>query len=100
MRISDWSSDVCSSDLVAFAIGRNDVVVWNIAPIVQPRPHGVALKQALRGATSSGMSRVSTAVWAARTGIPMLSHVASRSISGMRGLGGGIRQSEIGRAHV
>src|SRR3546814_21056555 len=30
---------------VAFAIGRNDVVVWNIAPIVQPRPHGVALKQ-------------------------------------------------------
>src|SRR3546814_13677292 len=41
---------------VAFAIGRNDVVVWNIAPIVPPRPHGVALKQALRGATSSGLS--------------------------------------------
>src|SRR3546814_18333750 len=26
MRISDWSSDVCSSDLIGAAIGRRDVV--------------------------------------------------------------------------
>ena len=78
---------------VALAIGSSDVVVWNIAPMVQPRVQGVALKQALRGATGSGMSRVRTAVCAARTGMPRLSAAAVISISGTRGLGGDIRQS-------
>src|SRR3546814_16869469 len=31
MRISDWSSDVCSSDLLLAAIGTGSAVVWAAA---------------------------------------------------------------------
>ena len=36
---------------VASAMGSSDVVVWKAAPMAQPRPQGLALKQAWRGAT-------------------------------------------------
>src|SRR3546814_14244949 len=38
MRISDWSSDVCSSDLLAHLAG--DVVLGGVPPQSQPRPCG------------------------------------------------------------
>src|SRR3546814_19471573 len=34
MRISDWSSDVCSSDLAAAAAGRQEVLLAGIAGLV------------------------------------------------------------------
>src|SRR3546814_15572137 len=42
---------------LAFAISRHDVVAWTLDPIVPPAPHGVALNQAIAGATFAGMSR-------------------------------------------
>src|SRR3546814_12689196 len=39
MRISDWSSDVCSSDLLQFLVGADDVAAVNVLdhlPVLQP----------------------------------------------------------------
>src|SRR3546814_13779479 len=52
MRISDWSSDVCSSDLVSFAEARDDFAILLVAggpalPVAAPDP---ALTQWLRRA--------------------------------------------------
>src|SRR3546814_19859145 len=46
MRISDWSSDVCSSDLLAY--GRHDIIGRQAALRyflrVPPHPHGVVAR--------------------------------------------------------
>src|SRR3546814_13640702 len=34
MRISDWSSDVCSSDLVAEAVGKSRVTISNLLRLI------------------------------------------------------------------
>src|SRR3546814_16371242 len=39
MRISDWSSDVCSSDLVPFCVLGGRARVQGIGDVVDPLPH-------------------------------------------------------------
>src|SRR3546814_10552325 len=36
MRISDWSSDVCSSDLIRFTLDDRKVVIHNVNPLYPP----------------------------------------------------------------
>src|SRR3546814_3225195 len=46
MRISDWSSDVCSSDLVAVRMlkaGELDIAEFNLAPLSEAAPGTKAL---------------------------------------------------------
>src|SRR3546814_3945947 len=50
MRISDWSSDVCSSDLFVEAAGEHPVIGGRIRPVARPDQAGVAAILAARKA--------------------------------------------------
>src|SRR3546814_7644296 len=43
MRISDWSSDVCSSDLIADTDVRSDATGWYISDAALDRVHNAAV---------------------------------------------------------
>src|SRR3546814_19197287 len=45
MRISDWSSDVCSSDLLAAALGGGDALVLEATERSALDRHGVRLRR-------------------------------------------------------
>src|SRR3546814_15547057 len=80
MRISDWSSDVCSSDLGAekWLKGEEECVVtlWNGTPIQVTPPHFVELKitetdPGVRGDTSGGGGKPATLETAAVVRVPL-----------------------------
>src|SRR3546814_4656430 len=53
MRISDWSSDVCSSDLPAARVGEGQTPT--VAPGLDPGVHGAAARRPIHGC--SGQAR-------------------------------------------
>src|SRR3546814_17119640 len=54
MRISDWSSDVCSSDLPASLLGRVDAIVKGVDAVLQA---GLEPWQLLRSVDGGGGQR-------------------------------------------
>src|SRR3546814_10193473 len=61
MRISDWSSDVCSSDLEPARIAADIEMIWYSPPIVFDRDCVGAVKQAAATAGYENMEIVSGA---------------------------------------
>src|SRR3546814_17904072 len=85
MRISDWSSDVCSSDLAARAAHEHDTLV-----VVITGGHGELLWQRFSGVTLDPMSEMVS------TPIPTLARLlpdervfgsGAAALTGARGLG-------------
>src|SRR3546814_7816325 len=88
MRISDWSSDVCSSDLLAFGLNTLRDVPLDVFPeFVAPQ---VTVQVEAPGLTPEQVEqRVTTPLEAALAGAPGLDSMRSESIAGL---------AEIGRA--
>src|SRR3546814_8781274 len=58
MRISDWSSDVCSSDLFAAQEARNDEI-WNVPYLpIDPADIGCSYEAVIRVNSQSGKGGV------------------------------------------
>src|SRR3546814_10728234 len=49
MRISDWSSDVCSSDVALFSLGMGGAWIGNLTALAPYQPIFVALSLGLLG---------------------------------------------------
>src|SRR3546814_1128624 len=98
MRISDWSSDVCSSDLRSQDVQRNDEPL-NQRADPRPAPHlGLAVEPD-RQARPAGRRRAARRQQAARLQgmrmsmmrrfrAPLIAAVAAATLSGCIGLGG------------
>src|SRR3546814_19179799 len=66
MRISDWSSDVCSSDLAAFAMPKMDLIGPTVADDIRraiARCGADAVKVAVKNATKAKRGRKKEADW-------------------------------------
>src|SRR3546814_1319927 len=87
MRISDWSSDVCSSDLAARAAHEHDTLV-----VVITGGHGELFWQRFSGVTLDPLSEM------ASTPIPTLASLLPDER--VFGTGAPALTAEIGRAHV
>src|SRR3546814_12085905 len=63
LRISDWSSDVCSSDLKVFFIGSsNSLVMWLFGPAIRAtrrHPRRGSRRRGRRGRRGPGSGRCS-----------------------------------------
>src|SRR3546814_4424923 len=98
MRISDWSSDVCSSDLLA-ARRRELVALAAVRPILVVKRDGHLLER-----EAAVLDREPAAQAPARIGLVADEEFHGDSIFPSRsreGLGEGLlRPAEIGRAHV
>src|SRR3546814_4901042 len=100
MRISDWSSDVCSSDLIAFSLAHDGRRVFSVAA-VEERPDRVA------ALTDSALVDNCVAIDLDREGL-RLGGIASlptfnRGVADHQYLfvnGRPVKDRQIGRAHV
>src|SRR3546814_2988258 len=97
MRISDWSSDVCSSDLLMLA-GSREVLVINT-------PHEQALFQQLLGDGSQWGMKIEYAVQPSPDGLAQAFLIGREFLDGASSclvLGDNIfhGHGQIGRAHV
>src|SRR3546814_5800250 len=114
MRISDWSSDVCSSDLNATALRYYDQVL----DIYQGDPNLLLALYNSRGNALKQMARGADALVQFQQALTLAEKMGSRSQQGREGAGGGAAlqagagargepgaeiggaQRQIGRAHV
>src|SRR3546814_2846665 len=109
MRISDWSSDVCSSDL-----GEQGMNVARIGALLAGLPIGVPA-QTINRFCSSGVQAVALAADRIRLGeadlmlaggtesmsmVPMMGHKVSMSTQVFEDDNVAIAYGKIGRAHV
>src|SRR3546814_15237191 len=90
MRISDWSSDVCSSDLV-LRIGQQEV---NLTPFLSPHEDPPRRRDGIGWATGP---RASAGIAWGGAGGGAYAAAAGAAASRAREPGGGLRR-EIGRA--
>src|SRR3546814_3923282 len=103
MRISDWSSDVCSSDLVGFdevaaTIGRDAAAARQLA--ARARTHVREARPRYKLEKQRGLEIASAFFAASRSGdMDTLGALLAADV-GMWSDGGGKRPAEIGRAHV
>src|SRR3546814_5509796 len=97
MRISDWSSDVCSSDLVlkaAIARGERVADVQVLSRFERRRmPHNLAMMAAMEGFERLFQADPLPLRWLRNTGLK-----AVQALPEAKALF--VRQAPIGRAHV